>query len=932
MSSGALRCSGCGSSSFSVDEVSGRYICTSCWQVSDSLRGITHDHKFGETAYGLRAVNTSSSVPQRDDLMYCSVPSEGQIKDASQAFDDFVPASPITKRRRKEREGDTADHAATVMSTKGAPKETHKKRSRLRSWRMSEAFTLLLHHQMTVFTRAYLTPEPTSFPGVVDRFNSIANTLWTNYLGATGELGGDMWALSFRRTLKALESIFESRKNYLRHCNAEGRSAYNQALPRVGRKGEKDSRWLTRFLESKLGFGFCWIGWGSLYCPNETESANNPFFLFETNCDHENQSSVSCADDDDCESSITLGSSDSESVDETPPQKRPRRLVPSPQSLSAQHLPEEQAGLSSNVQSLLEMWKQMLVENLIKRQPKKDMFWHGKLGKHRTNWLLEYNLGVLFLAAFLTLTAVNTRKVAICQHDFFTLHDLSCLCQDRDKFPYLLADRWVSNHFASFNTSMPGIFKRPLIPDPLILTRVIIHLINMLGITERPRLPLCSLVHRLLRQMSFPPEAHQMADSLVAKLARCVKDNVGEKRVGMHYFLPLHRYLRGEVFAMAIVAITGRLLFKLDGDFEHRWSKVARFLTQHPEKAALLKEVLNDEDAKAETRGLTVHFDWSSWMCGLPSDSPSLRRPRSRFRTGSAPLNTVLTHSQLVRTARSTKEFLGAASSFNPQVDEGWGENYDCPRHYNLKETKLSLTDCLTQLIGHSCFATNGDNAGTSRQDAKVQSIPCKSCVHTINHTIFRRATNQAVNDKWVDQNCDALVRAHRFIRQRNIPASELLNKIHPFTSKPDDIYTAWLHVLENFDSYNPISGADFPTDLEKASSSNIFPPLVMDFIGDHEKRVFDFFSGNRVDPSSGTNGSAVPLKSGKKAGNLAKASLHWFLKSASTMCGARLSQLLREIECIEHLLGCWPGEELSVLTKLRNLALAFHFDYSVPE
>lgn len=58
-----------------------------------------------------------------------------------------------------------------------------------------------------------------------------------------------------------------------------------------------------------------------------------------------------------------------------------------------------------------------------------------------------------------------------------------------------------------------------------------------------------------------------MADSLIAKLARCV-ENADEIKMGLHYFLPLHRYLRGEVFAMAIVAITGRLLFKLDGDYE----------------------------------------------------------------------------------------------------------------------------------------------------------------------------------------------------------------------------------------------------------------------------------------------------------------------------------------------------------------------------
>ena len=75
------------------------------------------------------------------------------------------------------------------------------------------------------------------------------------------------------------------------------------------------------------------------------------------------------------------------------------------------------------------------------------------------------------------------------------------------------------------------------------------------------------MVHRMLRRMAFPAEAHQIADLLISKLARNVEQKTNNT-VGMHYFLPLHRYFRGDVFAMAVVAITGRTLFKLDGNFE----------------------------------------------------------------------------------------------------------------------------------------------------------------------------------------------------------------------------------------------------------------------------------------------------------------------------------------------------------------------------
>ncbi|KAL5961983.1 hypothetical protein TSMEX_010296 [Taenia solium] len=806
------------------------------------MRREGRNHEYQDGRYGLRVVNTMDSLSQRDVLLHSSVLAEGQTEDSSQVFNGSMSTSPITKRRHKEHKGRNADHAVAAMSTKRTHKERRLDRSRLRSWRMSEAFTLLLQRQLKALISAHLTPEPTSFPGIVNRFTSIASTLWTNYLSATGELGGDLWALSFRRMLTALELTLESRRSYIKNYSPAGRSKVNQVLSRIGRAGEKDSLQLTRILASKLGFGFCWIGWGSLYCPNESENANNPFFLFETNCDQENQSSMKCpGEDDDDKSSITLSVSDSDSVDGTLPQKRQRQLVLSPQSLPPQQFPEEQTGMLNDVQNLSKLWKEMLTENL-----------------------------------------ATTQKS----------------------------------------------LKRSLMPDPSLLASVTVHLINILGLTERPRLPLCSLVHRLLRKMNFPPEAHQIADTLVAKLARFV-NNAAEMKKGMHYFLPLHRYLRGEVFAMAIVAITGRLLFKLDGDFEHRWSKVARFLTKNPQEATLLEEVLS-EGAQTKS-GCAVPFDWSKWMCGLPNGPQNLRRLHSDLSNGDAPLNTVRTHSHVVRTARNTKEFLGSASSFDPQVDEGWGEKHGSARCHASATTKLSLTESLTQLIDRSCIATN-KNIETPRQNAKFHSIPCKSCVHSIKHTIFWRVSDQAESAKWVNKNCDALVRAYQFIRRKKIPASELLNKIRPFPSKPDDIYMDWLHLLENYDSYDPISAVNFTTDLERTPSLTTMPPTVMKFLGDYRKRVFDFLSGNKVDPSSAANDFIAPPESEKKAGNLANASLHWFLKTASAMCGAKLDQLLREIKCIEYLLGFWSGEKLTRPTKLRNLALAFHFDYAVPE
>ncbi len=75
------------------------------------------------------------------------------------------------------------------------------------------------------------------------------------------------------------------------------------------------------------------------------------------------------------------------------------------------------------------------------------------------------------------------------------------------------------------------------------------------------------MVHRFLREMNFPPEAHSIASSLITKLGRRVQTVCAADK-GLHYRLPMDRYLRGEVYAMAVVTITARLLFKLDEVYE----------------------------------------------------------------------------------------------------------------------------------------------------------------------------------------------------------------------------------------------------------------------------------------------------------------------------------------------------------------------------
>lgn len=74
------------------------------------------------------------------------------------------------------------------------------------------------------------------------------------------------------------------------------------------------------------------------------------------------------------------------------------------------------------------------------------------------------------------------------------------------------------------------------------------------------------MVHRYLRELHFPPEFHTLADALISRLGKRVAETRALK--GLHYWIPLARYVRGEVYAMALVVILARLVFKLNSNYE----------------------------------------------------------------------------------------------------------------------------------------------------------------------------------------------------------------------------------------------------------------------------------------------------------------------------------------------------------------------------
>lgn len=106
---------------------------------------------------------------------------------------------------------------------------------------------------------------------------------------------------------------------------------------------------------------------------------------------------------------------------------------------------------------------------------------------------------------------------------------------------------------------------------------------------------------------------------------------------------------------------------------------------------------------------------------------------------------------------------------------------------------KLSLTDPLIQLISYSHIRKQMDSVGLHEEDLDSRRVPCNSCAQQSKNLIFKKAvgTEHSVSHPWINLNCDALVRCHQFIQRNNMQASDLLDKIHPYSTEPDDIYNA---------------------------------------------------------------------------------------------------------------------------------------------
>ncbi|VDL61497.1 unnamed protein product [Hymenolepis diminuta] len=858
-----------------------------------------------------------------------------------------------------------------------------------RKWRMSEAINLIFKTSAQRFKREFLMPAPKCYQQASREFINAIDKNWKTYLQVIGEIGRKHWAVGFRKSVQAFEKSLDSRKAYIEACSRDGRSCRSRVLPIIipkrglevaattGKRSEdeviKRHRDVLRVYRRLVNPGVVWTGMSGLLDPNKP--GLNPLFepfshVMKKSIIEKLSKGGYKYEEGSEEGTEVIEASSVQSGETCPPRKRARKVplsTPRP-SRTTENIfdidsndDEDEEGEGRTFEDKItklepftqitditelsefydELVKCMRLIPLAKMDFSfKQFFWRGTVGRWPENRLMEYNLGLIFLSVMDML--MKTRVVYFSEHDpkrfpiyiheYFSMQDLATMCKIKD-IPYLKADELVIQHLSWNHSAIQSVFDRRRVPDPNLLSKVI------------NQLPLCQMVHRYLRWMGLPHEIHLLADSWIRRLGVRVREEVKDKEVGMHFYLPLQRYLRAEVFAMAIVVLSARSMFKLDGVYE--------FLSSNPKLYGCLENLLKEERKSIQSTtvisGTDKPFIYLEWASNFTGCLKVGMKHRNRVKNeADAPIYSALLFRDLRRQATTTEEFLGPDADFNPITDLGWGEkSIGKTRKVASKETKLRLSEPLRQLcskLTEVSLVDDDDEVSKITSIEEVLPSPCKSCQVALEHRIFQGLDNihdialNANHQTWSEFNCDAVYAAWEFIHRHQLTVEMFLDMVakgEERTPELEEIVKDWSYLISYHKRYDPIHTCRFPTENDRRRLGTFdLPDPVLDFLTYHNNRMQKLMAGEPVDRSSLVNVYTDRRSEGeeKTRGRLkeASASLNWIIELASVMCGATVQQLMEEIRCIEKFLGYGPPITTRGTKKLEDLAMAYHFNYDI--
>lgn len=894
------------------------------------------------------AEDGSSEADKHDCSCSCSVRDLDPKQPSTQKFHSFL-----------------ADQNRTMARKKGTERG---------GFRLSEPFTLVMRIQADALMKTISQAD-------ANAFRTQVWNLWTNYLAITGEFGPKAWALAFQRVA---ESLGKQHASYL----LTPTSGTHNLEERTSACGARRAQELILAALPFAGWGqFCDF-LGEISTGSEASSSHPSRILpvFEQDDDEtiivprkKGVREVSIVD--------RMGQEEEEDMDETRTrqQKRNEELnveedvestgyiessLPDldPEAKSWLRLSQKQKEFvqyfqnAASLDDVEDLWMDLLLDMLSSEEsPSSKVFWRGRMpASVRRCYLMEFNLAVLFLASLLAFATGGPRDRTTCNRGYLTISALHRHCQDRN-FPYLSAAAALnSSPFAFLEFGLFQVLRRSRPPKHSLMTSITLRLADMLAVSHRPLLPLSWLVHQWLLTLGLPREAHQIASRLIGRLGAVVRRaaQVRDDR-DLLLCLPNQRYLRGEVFAAAVAVVIARLLFKLDGSFEYRWSNVSAFLSH----CLRLNNAFFASSAAVYHRGKRAprHFDWAEWAAWLEARSSnrlggSFAQSRTDHDTVSSsspcstaidpPLQSAFRMSDLLPIESAT-EFLGPAE-FNLTQDVGWFERSDSRRPFSEAEMKAYLSQPLRDLCDSASTTVRKSLPAIPNPSAPAHRPPCKLC--------FRYSRDSAIDADTFkhppaisSSSCHLLLGVKQAI---TCPSSEgeaelgppsLRTFLHDLFGKSGiqkkSVLRDWMYIVKRSSVYVPTSHLNFVGRQNRRllKDEHSLPAQVERFLVGHSARVERFLSGEEQDQQSEAEEeglqSPTSTEPDQQRGKLVEpsASLIWFLETVCLLAGVNLSDLLLEVLLVERIL---LSEEFSIPSRrsshITNLALAAAFDYNV--
>ncbi|CAH8437116.1 unnamed protein product [Schistosoma curassoni] len=953
-----MSCPICENRQLIEDENTGQLICSECGTATGVYRGVTQSQDFSETR-GLRVIQKTELIGSQsnqaatdnitDTSRFVKVESDS-THDQNMNFvcredllntldDDLFSANEVSFTNPMQKEKCFESH---------------------RPWRLSEPFTFIMRRQANCLAKELNL----SVEQKVSFCDTVWN-IWLHYLSITGELGSDAWVNAALLLAKSLSEVLESKMIPEEEKPTNKILRKHKTSDHCYRITQREHEW--ELIKTRLS-QFQWVGWGLLYEPGEGREIANILNLSRKKkaskkVDKSKKSKrrgrkrKDCSESDSSESVLSDKNPDDDaqsvhSSDLRNPDVHDSDLSYQPRAVESELFP--------NNDWTQEIPPQHFAKQLSQSRPIGHLLWRGQIeGGFHCRVLMEYNVAILFIACLTTCPVRNAVNPLFSSHfinpDFpnspcalttmITLKDLQDLCIN-NRLPFIsVQSLFPPGAFCIRDQSLLSLIRRHRPPEINHLAYATARMREFIGLNHFPKYPLSWLVHRHITALGLPVVMHEFVRPLLEKLQQeCIP-------VGKYIYrsllssIPWPRVVRPEVFAMALVVILLRLVFKFDDTFEHRLSSVAKALELFPNRPV----------KSGQTSDISLYdrpFVWISWVQYIDSRfHPSHKLNLHLLKSDQNPYSNARVHESnqpLVMTANQgyellnldkASDFLGS-TEFKIGRDIGWNEKSMKKIKIADASVKLLLSQPLRnlfepcQVVDLTGSTLTTQNQCTHHQQMVVGNFTSDSSTNSKKTTTYK---SLLLSDCEQDGLLSPFLNTQlNFLYNEDINVDDYIpNSFNDHQTLTDScgfnectIREWWSDLIKQRSDYYSICIGEWSSNSSSKSQWKnrnrskqplILPKPVEEFIAKHDESLSRALGHDELvhAKQKDKDNSLTEESNNLNASQILEAeepvclhcsdpsrSMKWLVDICAMICGAsNIKSLLTEIECLERLL-----------------------------